>query len=146
MKLHLPYLLFAIPAITCLAGLDYSDIVKWGLVRRTDLPASAVPESPCQGFTTNLAAIAGNCTVTYACGSLVRIVADASPTVIAFNNAGFPTNGVARVAVELWAGANTVVFDAATISNSAAVVVSPDAWTSLFFRRVADGALWEVRQ
>jgi len=39
MKRYLIALSLAAAALACLAGLDYSDIVKWGLVRRSDLPA-----------------------------------------------------------------------------------------------------------
>lgn len=39
MKRNLLVLTLAAAALACLAGLDYSDIVKWGLVRRSDLPA-----------------------------------------------------------------------------------------------------------
>jgi len=39
MKRNLLALTLAAAALACLAGLDYSDIVKWGLVRRTDPPA-----------------------------------------------------------------------------------------------------------
>ena len=39
MKLSLYLSLFTAAALACLAGLDYSDIVRWGLARRADLPA-----------------------------------------------------------------------------------------------------------
>ena len=39
MKRNLLALALAAAALACLAGLDYSDIVKWGLVRRADVAA-----------------------------------------------------------------------------------------------------------
>ena len=39
MKLSLYVSFFTAAALACLAGLDYSDIVRWGLARRADLPA-----------------------------------------------------------------------------------------------------------
>lgn len=39
MKRNLLAITLTAVALACLAGLDYSDIVKWGLVRRSDLPA-----------------------------------------------------------------------------------------------------------
>ena len=40
MKRNLLAISLAAAALACLAGLDYSDIVKWGLVRRSDLAAA----------------------------------------------------------------------------------------------------------
>ena len=39
MKRNLLAITLTAVSLVCLAGLDYSDIVKWGLVRRSDLPA-----------------------------------------------------------------------------------------------------------
>ena len=46
MKRNLIALSLAAAALACLAGLDYSDIVKWGLVRRSDLAAAM----PAEGY------------------------------------------------------------------------------------------------
>lgn len=105
---------------------------------------SAELDNPFQTFTT-VASVDGTCTVSAASGSLVRIVADMDMTLIRFDSSGYSTNGVSRVGVELWAGTNGIVFDAATITNVTAPVVGTDTWTSIQFRRVADG-LWKGRQ
>ena len=98
--------------------------------------------SPYQAYTSVGSVIAGTCTVTFASGSLVRLTATDSPTVLTFDNSNFPTSGVSRVAVELWAGTNSITFPTATITNSVAPTISTNDWTSLIFRRSGNKAVW----
>ncbi len=87
----------------------------------------------------------GVCTITYAHGGLVWIAAEQNIT-LTFSAATYPTNGVNRVGVELFAGTNAIAFDAATINtNTLDVSISTNGWTSLFFRRSTSN-LWECRQ
>jgi hypothetical protein len=103
-------------------------------------------ESPYQAWTVLNPGEGETCTITIAHGSLVKIEATNGLTTIAFDNAGYSTQGVSRVGVELWAGTNAIGFDSATITNPTAPTISTDAWNSLFFRRTADNAIWEGRQ
>ncbi|MFA5187449.1 MAG: hypothetical protein WC551_13300, partial [Patescibacteria group bacterium] len=86
----------------------------------------------------------GTATVNYAHGALVQIV-PATNLTITFDNTDYPTNGVNRVGVEVWASTNPVAFVNGVISNVTAPTVSTSAWTSLFFRRVHTN-LWYGRQ
>ncbi len=54
MKLSLYLSLFTAAALACLAGLDYSDIVRWGLVRRPDVAALLPAEGYRMICTTNV--------------------------------------------------------------------------------------------
>ncbi len=120
-----------------------------GQVPRTDggsnwywsTPFEDSPYQPCTS--TNVAADGTN-TITFASGGLVKIVVAAPGTTITFDNTNFPTNGVNRVGIELWAGTNSVAFDTTKITNAVAPTVHTDDWTSLFFRRVKSG-LWKGR-
>ena len=102
-------------------------------------------EVPYQAYTTTLAPDAGGtCTITYASGSLVRIAPETNITVT-FDNTSYPTNGVNRVGVEIFAPTNSVAFAYDTITNTTAPAISTSSWTSLFFRRVTTN-LWYGRQ
>jgi hypothetical protein len=103
---------------------------------------TAAIDSPYQAYTSVGSVIAGTCTVTYASGSLVRLTATVSPTVLTFDNTNFPTSGVSRVAVELWAGTNSITFPTSRITNSVAPTISTNDWTSLIFRRSGNKAVW----
>jgi hypothetical protein len=98
-----------------------------------------------QAFSTNLSPVDGTCTVTYACGSLVQITPSA-PITITFDNANYPTNGINRVGVEIWAGTNSIAFDSDTITNATAPIISSNDWASLYFRRTGTNTLWRGRQ
>jgi len=99
-----------------------------------------------QAFATWLTDADGTATVTYASGSLVAlVVTNEAGITITFDNANFPTNGVNRVGLELWASTNSVAFDTATITNATAPTIYTNRWTSLFFRRVTTN-LWYGRQ
>lgn len=87
----------------------------------------------------------GTCTVTFAKGPLLYVSTTNSIT-LTFDNANFPTNGISRVGIELWCGTNSVAFDTTTITNSTSLTLSTNAWNSLFFRRVNNNSLWNVRQ
>ena len=106
----------------------------------------AALEVPYQAYSAVISAVGGTCTVTYASGSLVSITAGTSPTTITFDNTNFPTNGVNRVGVELWAGTNTIAFLTTSITNATAPTISSNAWTDLFFRKAGTNALWKGRQ
>lgn len=98
-----------------------------------------------QAFGTNLLPNdGGTCTITYASGSLICIIANTNIT-LTFDNTSYPTNGVNRVGVEIWASTNSVAFDAAVISNAVAPTIYTNRWTSMFFRRTATN-LWYGRQ
>jgi hypothetical protein len=103
---------------------------------------TAAINSPYQEYDSVGEVIAGTCTVTFASGSLVKLTATNSPTVLTFDNADFPTSGVSRVAVELWAGTNSITFPTATITHSVAPTISTNDWTSLIFRRSGNNAVW----
>ncbi len=91
--------------------------------------------TPFQKFTATIEAVDGTATVSHASGSLVRIYCT-NDTTLAFDSTGYPTSGVSRVAVELWAGTNSIAFDSTTINtNDFKPTVSTNDWTSLFFRR-----------
>jgi len=87
----------------------------------------------------------GTCTIAYAHGSLVRIMASTNLT-ITFDNTDYPTNGVNRVGVELFASTNAVSFISATISNATTPTISTTDWTSLFFRKSNTNTVWIGRQ
>ena len=87
----------------------------------------------------------GTCTIVYASGSLVKITATDGLTTLTFDNTDYPTNGVNRVAVELWAGTNDIGFAIATITNATAPTVSTNDWTSLYFRKSGTNTLWKGR-
>jgi len=100
---------------------------------------------PYQAFTSILTPDdGGTCTVTYASGSLVSIVATNAIT-ITFDNTNYPTNGVNRVGIELWADTNSIAFATATITNATAPTIYTNKPTSLFFRRTTTN-LWYGRQ
>jgi hypothetical protein len=105
-----------------------------------------VLESPYQAWTVLNPGAGETCTIAIAHGSLVSITATNGLTTIEFNNAGYSTQGVSRVAVELWAGTNSIAFNSASITNSTAPTLNTNAWNSLFFRRTAGNAKWEGRQ
>jgi len=96
--------------------------------------------SPFQEFSSSVEAVDGTATVVYASGNLVRIEAT-NDTEITFDNTDFPTNGVNRVWIELLAGAHTITFNEATITNAVAPTPSTENWTSLEFRRTTTN-LW----
>lgn len=99
-----------------------------------------------QAFSTWMKDEDGTATVTYAAGSLVAlVVTNELGVTIAFDNADYPTNGVNRVGLEIWASTNSVAFDAATITNATAPTIYTNRWTSLFFRRVTTN-IWYGRQ
>ena len=110
------------------------------------LPRVVALESPFQSFSSTNYAALGTCTITYASGALVQITATNSPTTLAFDNANFPTNGVSRVSVELWAGTNAIAFATASITNAVAPTISTNSWNSLFYRRSDNNAAWNGRQ
>jgi len=109
---------------------------------RTNWPAG---EAPYQTYSATVDPAAGEtCTIVYASGSLVKITATNGLTTLTFDNTNYPTNGVNRVAVELWAGTNDIGFASATITNVTAPTISTNDWTSLFFRKSATN-LWYGR-
>lgn len=100
-----------------------------------DVEALKNGTNPFQKFTATIEAVDGTATVVYASGSLVRIYCT-NDTTLAFDSTDYPTSGVSRVAVELWAGTNSIAFDSTTINtNDFKPTVSTNDWTSLFFRR-----------
>lgn len=106
--------------------------------------AIATNQSPYQAFSATVEAVDGTATVVYASGSLVRIYCT-NDTTLAFDSTDYPTSGVSRVAVELWADTNSIAFDSTTINtNDFAPTISSNDWTSLFFRRSGTN-LWTGR-
>jgi hypothetical protein len=105
--------------------------------------AIATNQSPYQAFSATVEAVDGTATVSHASGSLVRIYCT-NDTTLAFDSTGYPTSGVSRVAVELWAGTNSIGFASASITNAVAPPISSNDWTSLFFRRSGTN-LWTGR-
>lgn len=97
-----------------------------------------------QNYTTNIVPINGTSTISYASGSLVKIVVT-EPITITFDNSDYPTNGVSRVGVELWAGTNSIAFDTGTITNEVEFDINESGPTSLFFRRT-EQEKWRGRQ
>jgi len=104
--------------------------------------AGGLVETPYQPYTSTGAVVNGTCTVSFASGSLVKLTAPESPTTLTFDNAGYATNGVNRVAVELLAGTNSIAFVTATITNSTAPTISTSTWTRLIFRRSGNDSAW----
>jgi hypothetical protein len=106
----------------------------------------AASKSAFQPYTATVDPGAGETvTVAYANGSLVKITATNGLTTLTFDNAAYPTAGVARVAVNLWADTNGIAFDAATITNATAPTIPTNAWKGLMFRRI-EGGLWHGRE
>ena len=103
-------------------------------------------KSSYQAFTATITPDAGGtCTISYASGSLVKIDAVTGGTfTVTFDNTDYPTNGVNRVGLEIWAPTNPVAFDNATITNVTAPTIT-NTWASLFFRKVTTN-LWYGRQ
>ena len=77
-------------------------------------------------------------------GSLIKIMVSNETATIAFDNANYSWDGVNRVGVELWAGTNSIAFDA-TITNEVEFDINEDGPTSLFFRRTGQEK-WRGRQ
>jgi len=102
---------------------------------------------PAQAFTGYVVSDAGGtCTVVYASGPLVQIIASTNTT-IHFGTTGYPTTGgVLRVGIELWSGTNAISFNTSSITNPTAMTLNTNAWNSLFFRRNASSTLWTGRQ
>lgn len=95
--------------------------------------------------TTTLLPVNGTSTITYIHGPLIRIIADSTPLTLTFDNSTYPTNGINRVAIELFAGTNTIQFNTMVISNNIAPTILTNAWTSLLFRKSMTN-LWFGRQ
>ncbi len=123
-----------------------SDLVTLGGETRTNWPGEYDSNTAFQGYTATVDPGAGETvTVAYAHGSLVKIVATNGLTTLTFDNAAYPTAGVSRVAINLWAGTNGIGFDSLTITNETAPTIPTNAWKGLMFRRI-EGGLWYGRE
>lgn len=106
----------------------------------------AAMKSAFQNYTaTNYPGAGETVTVAYANGNLVKVTATNGLTTFAFDNTAYPTAGVSRVAVNLWAGTNGIGFDDGTITNETAPTIPTNAWKGLMFRRI-EGGLWYGRE
>jgi len=83
----------------------------------------------------------GTCTVAYANGSLVKIDVSTNITIY-FDNAAYPTNGVNRVGLEVWAPTNTVAFVDGNVSNVSDLTFTDKEPASLFFRKTGTNTVW----
>ena len=102
--------------------------------------------SPFQGYSATVDPGAGETvTVSYAHGALVQVTATNGLTTLTFDNSAYPTAGVSRVAVNLWAGTNGIGFDDGTITNETAPTIPTNDWKGLMFRRI-EGGLWYGRE
>jgi len=101
-----------------------------------------VLEVPYQTYSATVSPDAGGtCTIAYANGSLVKIDVSANITIF-FDNAAYPTNGVNRVGVEVWAATNTVGFVDSNVTNVSELVFTNKYPASLFFRKTGTNNIW----
>ncbi len=85
-------------------------------------------------------------TVSYANGGAVETTLTNNPTTIVFAN-DYPTNGINRVSVDVYAGTNiTPQFVAGNVTNQTAPVYSNTVPASLIFRKSGTNTLWEGSQ
>jgi len=102
----------------------------------------AVLEVPYQTYSATVSPDAGGtCTIAYANGSLVKIDVSTNITIF-FDNAAYPTNGVNRVGVEVWAATNTVGFVDSNVTNVSELVFTNKYPASLFFRKTGTNNIW----
>ena len=85
-------------------------------------------------------------TVNYAHGGTIKTTLTNNPTVLFFAN-DYPTNGVNRVSVDVYAGTNiTPAFVVGNVTNQTAPVYSNTVPASLIFRKSGTNTLWEGSQ
>jgi len=106
--------------------------------------ATAADTNVFQPYTADLLVVEGTATVVYASGNLVKLVLTTN-VMIAFDNTDYPTNGISKVAMEIWADTNSVTFDTNMIDSTSITNIFTNDWTSLFFRR-SGSSLWKGRQ
>jgi len=87
----------------------------------------------------------GTCTIAYADGGAIQIDVTTNIT-IWFDNTAYPTNGINRVAVDVWSLTNTVAFVDANVTNATALIFTNKSPASLFFRKSGTNILWHGRQ
>jgi hypothetical protein len=84
----------------------------------------------------------GTAVVTRATGAQPRLVLSGA-TVLSVPTAGWPTTGVARVSLSLWAGSNSVLLLTDTVIYAETPDIATNDWTTLMFRRVGNQVKWE---
>lgn len=86
--------------------------------------------------------INGTATVTRATGAdPVLVLTD--DVVISVPTTGWPTTGVSRVSLSLWAGSHSVTLLTNTVEYSSTPTISTNDWTTILFRRTGDQAKWK---
>lgn len=84
----------------------------------------------------------GTATVTRATGAdPVLVLTD--DVVISVPTTGWPTTGVSRVSLSLWAGSHSVTLLTNTVEYSSTPTISTNDWTTILFRRTGDQAKWK---
>ena len=107
----------------------------------------ATNQSPFQKFTATIEAVDGTATVTFAHGTLPEIHAT-NDTTITFDNTDYPTNGVNRVRIAVFAYTNAIGFDSTVINTNDfaptfATNTAEDETALYFYRAVTN--LWNGR-
>jgi hypothetical protein len=103
--------------------------------------------TPFQKFSATVEAVDGTATVTFAHGTLPEIHAT-NDTTITFDNTDYPTNGVNRVRIALFAYTNAIAYDGAVINTNGFTPTyntnTVEDETALYFYRAVTN-LWQGR-
>jgi hypothetical protein len=84
----------------------------------------------------------GTATVTRATGAEPMLVLT-DDVVISVPTDNWPTTGVSRVSLSLWAGSHSVTLLTNTVEYSSTPTISTNDWTTILFRRTGDQAKWK---
>ena len=114
-------------SLCLMAGLCFSDVVL-----TPDVSLSAA--DPWCDWSATIAPVNGTATVTRATGAQPSLVLDGE-TVLSVPTTGWPTTGVARVSLSLWAGTNSVMMLTNTVDYSSTPDVSTNGWTRILYTR-----------
>ena len=116
------------------------------IVRPTINPAGLPDEEetldPWIDWSATITPVNGTATVTRATGAdPVLVLTD--DVVLSVPTTGWPTTGVARVSLSLWAGTHSVTLLTNTVEYSSTPTISTNDWTTILFRRTGNQSKWK---
>ena len=123
---------------------DISGYATTGAVAAVQAEVATLEEEtldPLIDWSAVITPVNGTATVTRATGAEPMLTL-ADDVVISVPTTGWPTTGVSRVSLSLWAGANSVTLLTNTVEYSSTPTISTNDWTTILFRRTGDQEKW----
>lgn len=122
-----------IPAYDSDAAIDYTVVSNI---------VDTATASPWIDWTATITPANGTATVSRATGSHPMLLLTGN-TVLAVPITDWPTTGVSRVSLSLWAGTNAVSLLTNTVNYTTTPTISTNDWTTILFRRVGNQSKWK---